>query len=138
VLAVTVLLVAAIMVGLLLEDVGSRVEAELWDNRLKRRDPNFGGYWDSYLRLEYEKDKEPLGQHYMRTILLRMKFELSFAIALLIALPGFVVMSVAVHSGGALAISLESVGLAAVSAYLFYESFSSAAVLARVRKLLVE
>ncbi len=76
------LALASIASGLLVEDVGSRIESRWFDKKLVKQ-PDFSHHneeWDQYLRLTFSI--EPVGQRYLRTILLRFKFEVGIAIAL--------------------------------------------------------
>ena len=82
------LALASIASGLLVEDTGSRFESQWLDKRLVKQ-PGFSHHddeWDQYLRLTFTI--EPVGQRYLRTILLRFKFEVGTAVALLLSSPG--------------------------------------------------
>jgi hypothetical protein len=77
------LALACIAAGLFVEDIGSRIESRCFDKWLGKR-PAFSSHaeeWNRYLRLAFKIG--PVGQRYLRTILLRFKFELGTAIALL-------------------------------------------------------
>lgn len=77
------LVLASIAAGLLVEDIGSRIESRFLDKSLGAQ-PAFSAHseeWNQYLRLVFKT--EPVGQRYLRAILLRFKFELGTAIALL-------------------------------------------------------
>lgn len=126
----------AISTGMIIENLGSMIEVLGWDKRLKRLDPkNFDSDWDLYLQTKYEI--EPVGQHYLRTILLRMKFVTHLAIAVLVAVIGSTISHYLreIPSSGHLGL-LACAGVP-LSLYMFWESFQSCKVLARIRKLLV-
>jgi hypothetical protein len=79
------LALASIAAGLLVEDIGSRIESRWFDKKLMKQ-PDFSHHdedWDQYLRLTFSI--EPVGQRYLRTILLRFKFEVGTAVALLLS-----------------------------------------------------
>jgi hypothetical protein len=79
------LALASIASGLLVEDIGSRIESRWFDKKLVKQ-PDFSRHddeWDQYLRLTFSI--EPVGQRYLRTILLRFKFEMGIAVALLLS-----------------------------------------------------
>jgi len=80
----TVLLtVVCIASGLIIEDLGSRIESSWFDTRLVKQD-GFSGHkddWNRYLRIAFKL--QPVGQDYLRTILLRFKFETGVALGLL-------------------------------------------------------
>jgi hypothetical protein len=89
------LALASIASGLLVEDIGSRIESRWFDKQLVKQ-PSFSHHddeWDQYLRLTFTI--EPVGQRYLRTILLRFKFEVGTAVALLLSCPGLFWTSVA-------------------------------------------
>jgi len=83
-----ILALASIAVGLLVEDIGSRIESRWFDKQLAKK-PEFSRHahdWYQYLRLTFSI--EPVGQRYLRTILLRFKFEVGTAVALVISSAG--------------------------------------------------
>jgi hypothetical protein len=62
------------------EDLGARLE-QCFDKRLAKQ-PGYEGHleeWFKYLRIAF--DKEPVGQRYLKTLVLRLKFELGMTIA---------------------------------------------------------
>jgi hypothetical protein len=73
--ATVAFLLVVLAVGLIMEEFGARIESH-FDDHLKRRT----GYerhleeWFDYLRLAFER--EPVGHRYLRTLVLRLKFEL--------------------------------------------------------------
>ena len=81
-----VLVLVMIFVGLVIEDVGSRWESRL-DHKLNASTNGaFDATWLAYLRLAFQT--EPTGRRYLRALVMRLKFELSAFIALLISAPG--------------------------------------------------
>lgn len=81
-LATTATLLVVLTCGLIIEDLGARLEKR-FDLRLQRT-PGFENHteeWYSYLRIAF--DKEPVGHRYLRTLVLRLKFELGMAFATL-------------------------------------------------------
>ena len=73
-LATAIALLIALTWGLIAEDLGARIEQH-FDKRLEK-DPIYQNHyreWFDYLRIAF--DKEPVGHHYLRTIVLRLKFE---------------------------------------------------------------
>jgi hypothetical protein len=81
-LATTTAILIVLTCGLVTEDVGARIE-EFFDKRLSKKE----GYeqhfeeWFRYLRIAFER--EPVGHRYLRTLVLRLKFELGMTVALL-------------------------------------------------------
>jgi hypothetical protein len=77
-----VLVAAMTFAGLVLEDMGARVET--WcDSRKEQQDGKHRDNWYAYLRTAFEAD--PIGRRYVRTLVLRLKFELGIAFAMLSA-----------------------------------------------------
>ena len=74
-------LVAAIAAGLMLENIGAKLE-HAWDGVVDKKCPNQMKRWNNYLKLSGIDDL--VGQRYLRTIVLRMKFELAMGPAILI------------------------------------------------------
>jgi hypothetical protein len=77
-----VLVLAMTFVGLVLEDMGARVETR-WDARKDRQNGSHVDNWYAYLRTAFKAD--PIGRRYVRTLVLRLKFELGIAFAMLSA-----------------------------------------------------
>ncbi len=78
-----VLFLVIVFVGLVIEDVGARIE----DGMDKRADKLTQGKhrqdWYAYLRMAFVC--EPIGRRYIRTLVTRLKFELGTAIGIVIA-----------------------------------------------------
>jgi len=77
-----VLVLAMTFAGLVLEDMGARVET-LFDARRERQGRKQFDDWYAYLRTAFKAD--PIGRRYVRTLVLRLKFELGIAFAMLSA-----------------------------------------------------
>jgi hypothetical protein len=117
-----VFVVAATAVGMVLENLGARLE-ECFYNRQKNDRCN----WYAYLTLAPER--EPIGLRYIRTLVLRMKFELSMGIAGLIVLLGIVFyIPISWHLK-----LLFSVITLALTIYLLYEGWCSVSLLEKTR-----
>jgi hypothetical protein len=86
-----VFVVFATAVGMILENLGSRLEI-CYDRRCAKGSSE---NWYAYLALAV--DPEPIGLRYIRTIVLRMKFELAMCSAGPIALIGIVCIPVNVR-----------------------------------------
>jgi hypothetical protein len=139
-LLVTLIALLSLVAGLLLENFGSRIEVMFFDKKNIKNDSNYLDTWFKFLTLNYD-GKEPVGHRYIRNILLRMKFELSFGIAVLISAVGCILLD-------SQKLIIESCCLKVFLLYilpvcLFYyliviEAYSSSKVLASSRKSLVE
>ena len=124
-----ILALACISAGLLLEDIGARVESKIFDPLLKKK-TGFAGHseeWNRYLRLAFKT--EPVGQRYLRSIMLRFKFETGAGFALLLAGVGLF------HTGIAFSTALLGfLGCCGVAAYLLYEARCSHQLLSETRR----
>jgi hypothetical protein len=79
-LATTVAVLVVLACGLITEDLGARLE-QRFDMRLKEQ-PGYEKHyeeWFDYLRIAFER--EPVGHRYLKTLVLRLKFELGMAVA---------------------------------------------------------
>jgi hypothetical protein len=77
-----VLVLGMTFAGLVLEDMGARVET-LFDARREKIGGKQFENWNAYLRTAFKAD--PIGRRYVRTLVLRLKFELGIAFAMLSA-----------------------------------------------------
>ncbi len=123
------LVLASIATGLFVEDLGSRIESQYFDKRLGKR-PAFSAHseeWNQYLRLAFKI--EPVGQRYLRSVVLRFKFELGTAVALLSSGIGLLLTSLALCK------ALICLGVFALAAaYLvFVEARGSHELLSEIR-----
>jgi hypothetical protein len=128
--AITFLVIAA---GQVLENLGSQIEAFLE----KRLSKNQVSNWDQYLALKV-KD-EYIAQRYLRTIVMRLKFELAMIPALIFSV-GFAFICTPTRT----AILSNDLLLYAVLAslilagYLSYEASNSVRVAHKVRETLID
>jgi hypothetical protein len=133
-------LLAALAWGHVLEDLGAWIEKDVWDPCLKRRKrdkyPNLEEEWNKYLRLAF-KD-EPVGHEYLRTIQMRMKFELNCAVSVPFFFVGLVCFNCVADFFSCLTMLLIVAGALSVGVYLLWESYRSCGVLARVRQELLK
>ena len=78
--ATTTALLIVLTCGLVTEDLGARLEEDFDKKLLKKAGyENHLEEWYEYLRITF--DKEPVGHRYLRTLVLRLKFELGMIIA---------------------------------------------------------
>ncbi|MBS1856129.1 MAG: hypothetical protein JST11_12240 [Acidobacteria bacterium] len=121
--------VAAILltlfIGLVCEDIGSHLEGH-FDDRVERKTGNHKVNWRAYWRVAYER--EPIGHHYLRTILLRLKFELGCAVACLVGLLGLWWLPTS-YEARVVASAITLV----VAAFFVYESHESHHLLGEIR-----
>jgi len=125
----------AVAAGLILENIGSRLEASFIDDWLEHKLPGSRATWREYLSLKMTD--EFVGQRYLRTVLLRMKFELSMAPAVAIAGLGLGWLQAVAPWGAVLGPVGPILAGGVIAAWFLVEAFSSARVLADTRKLLV-
>jgi hypothetical protein len=81
------LLLAMTFAGLVLEDMGARVETHL-DNKRDGKTGDHHENWNKYLRTAFPADL--IGRRYIRTLVLRLKFELGAGFAMLSAALGLI------------------------------------------------
>lgn len=131
----TVLLVLLwIMAGFIVESIGSYVEVHLIDGRREDRDKMLKTWWE-YLRLVWTN--EPVGQRYLRRMLVSFKFELNMLTATVAAAPGVLLLGAGDHVSSRMFYSLLiGIVIAAVIFWIFAKD--SAGVLANVRKELTK
>ena len=91
------LFILSLTAGLILEDLGSLFEANILDTVNLKKYPNHFKEWEEYLELNIPKESELVAQRYLRTILLRMKFEMSFAFSLIIMIVGLTILQVEIR-----------------------------------------
>lgn len=138
-LVISVVMIALIM-GIILENIGSRIEVNIYDIQLANRKKDYFETWEKFLLIQYQGG-EPIGHRYLRNILFRMKFELSAGVGLLIMTAGLAIYNIehTIFKSTVLNISIVYVLPIATSVYLLvFEGWRSAEVLAECRKALVE
>ena len=122
-------------VGLLTDTLGAFIEEKVLD-QLHDDPKRVREEWYRYLRIAFSQ--EPIGQRYLRSMTLHLKFELGLGVAIVLGLAGLVWLN-CVKS---LVSAVPAVGLAvlllALAAYLFWEARASSEVLARVRQELLK
>ena len=122
------LLLISVTIGFILENVGSIIESKLWDRLQDNQDHE--DEWYKYLRTAFLH--EPVGQRYLRTLTLRMKFELAFSLSLLTVCVGMF----CIHLAGLVTgyeFFISSLLLITLAMYLSFESYQTSKVLSRVR-----
>ncbi len=124
----------SIAVGLILEDFGSRIEA-FYDRIANKPDSTHIKDWNTYLRTYF--DKEPIGVSYIKSLVLRLKFELSFSLSIFVFLIGFCILNSCQALLSCKAFCGISIALLALAIYLLYESFTGSMLLGKVRKNLL-
>ena len=131
--AALVLVMSALFVGLLIEDLGVRLERSVFDRIRDSRwlmNGKLDEEWWAYLRLAFKT--EPGGRRHIRTVVMNFKFELGSAIGLVISAYGLTRLQMN-HELFKSLIAL-SLGLAL---YLGLEAWSTHGVLAKLRHELV-
>lgn len=128
----------ALIIGIMLENLGSRIEVYIYDTWQKKEHTNYMDVWYAYLTIAFEK--EPVGQRYLRNILFRMKFEVSMACALLIMAGGLFALNsrndlFESHFWRCVVIYILPI---TISFWLLFEGWQSSQILHKVRSLLVE
>jgi hypothetical protein len=131
-LATTTAVLVVLTLGLVTEDLGARLE-QYFENLLKKE----AGYekhyeeWYEYLRIAF--DREPVGHRYLRTLVLRLKFELGMVVA---SVP-FAVGALCLQAPCRWRIGTLCFALAAL-AYFWVEAKSSNKELSKLRRELLK
>lgn len=124
-----------LVVGLILENIGSALEVNWADEWIRKEYPRLAGNWNSYL--QQKTDGELIAQRYIRVFVTRYKFELSMVPALLVSMAGFAVAHY-FDQGLTTSKTFFLVGLmAVVTWWLLQVTLSSALVLAKTRGLVI-
>src|ERR1700682_4764388 len=84
-LALAAALLLWIVAGFAVESLGSYVEF-YWIDLPRTDHAEMVKTWWEYLRIAW--DKEPVGQHYLRRMLVSFKFELNMSVAAMATIPG--------------------------------------------------
>ena len=134
-IAVSAAVLVWIVAGLVMESAGSYVEVYGIDRLREDRDKHLDEWW-RYLRIAWSKDKEPIGQRYLRRLLVSFKFELNMCVAAAFSIPGVVWLYWIDRLDGRSAGVAVAV-LVAVSGLTYAAARDSAGVLARTRSELL-
>lgn len=134
--AFLVIALAAIAVGRVLETIGARIESA-WDDILDARsDGRHVAEWYRYLRLTFTV--EPIGQRYLRTLTLALKFELAMVPALMVMHAGILWLETEVPLLSLPGVLVLGLALPLLIVFLLFESWTSATRLERLRRELLE
>jgi len=118
-----IVLFAILASGLILEDIGSRIEW-CWDRCLNRKIRGRRRAWRHYIQLK--TNDEIIGQRFLRTIHIRFKFELSMAPAIFSFTIGLLWLNSIYGFWRACAMAWITLLLCGLVAYLLKESYDSA------------
>ena len=127
------LVLTSFIIGLLIENVGSTIESQIFDRWRESREgwENHELEWYSYLRRAYRV--EPVGHRYMRTLVLHLKFELAIGVSLLLFASGLFITNL---SRSECWWTMTGCGLAAVY-LIWFEALRSHFALSRLRQELL-
>jgi len=120
--------------GFVIESLGSYVEV-YWIDRRRADHKQVLETWWQYLRIAW--DTEPIGQHYLRRLLVSFKFELNMCVAALGSIPGVLALGL-MSLTSALATASGVIVLLVSAAALFRAARDTAGVLAELRSCLVQ
>lgn len=134
------LFILSITVGLILEDFGSLIEVKFWDALNKKKYPEIDDEWEAYLKLDLPSNCDLVAQRYLRTILVRMKFELSFSISLILMTIGLIILNLNFpFSNFGLPFYFYGIILPLIIAsYVLYESKISSELMLKTRKKIID
>lgn len=134
VLTTVLLVLLLIAAGFVVESIGSYVEVHLIDARRKDHDKMVKTWWE-YLRIVWTN--EPVGQRYLRRLLVSFKFELNMLTAAFFAIPGVLLLGLGDYVSARIFYGLLIGSVVAVGVFWFFAK-DTAEVLANVRKELTK
>lgn len=137
---VTIITILSLIIGIIWENIGSIIETKCYDKKNARKFADYNETWEKFLTLNYD-GKEPTGHRYVRNILIRMKFELSFGIALIPSSVGLIILDcqhLLIKSCLLKTLLLFMIPIGGAIYLLTKEAYNSSVVLAKTRKLLVD
>ena len=123
-------------VGELIGDVATFAES-LLDKAHQRKFPDMVTEWEAYLRKTYTPLSEPIGQRYLRAILLHLKFELSLGTALFPFYLGMLLVNAQRAWFSCPFIIWLGLGLSIFFAFLMYSAYVSSRLLIKIRQNLL-
>jgi hypothetical protein len=138
-----ILLIIFITSGLIIENIGSRIEEKcIWEKLKKQSKEDIQQEWWDYLKLKIDSEPKIIGQRYLRTILLRFKFELSFSVSLIFMTIGFLYLQFSVpelkNNSCINFILLQLLLPLGVARYLIFEAYESSKLLIEVRRQILD
>lgn len=129
----------SITAGLIIEDIASQIELKVYDNINICEYPEHKEEWDKYLSLDIPTNTDLIAQRYLRNILIRMKFELSMAVALIIAFIGLYQLNdLTSFTENITNLNIYLVIYFLLILFFFYESFQGSRLLIEKRKLILK
>lgn len=131
--AVLTVVLAAIAIGFAIDSAGSYAEVYLIDKRRTDHNQMLETWW-RYLRIAW--NKEPIGEQYLRRLLVTFKFELNMFVAVLLAMPGTILLAATGRLQSPASFGVL-VGVIVAASLFFGAARGSANVLAEVRQRLV-
>jgi len=133
----TALILTALAAGMILEDLGGMIEAQLWDRLIEKETRCHASDWHQFLALAPKRDEETVGHRYLRTLTLRLKFELAFGLALVFLWFGLLWLDAVMLLWRHQYVLLLSALTLGASAYALWESYRTAWALGGVRRIIV-
>ncbi|PYX63820.1 MAG: hypothetical protein DMG78_31245, partial [Acidobacteria bacterium] len=126
-----ILFLVVVFLGLVIEDMGARIESWMDICADKRTGSKHTEEWYAYLRTAFVS--EPIGRRYIRNLVTRLKFELGTSIAILVSAVGLLVLWIEGLSSSKLSLTLILLSLG-LGAYLgLCEAPASHRLLAKAR-----
>lgn len=129
VLTTIVLVLLWVAAGFIVESAGSYVEVYLIDHQRSDHDKMLDTWW-KYLRKSWRV--EPVGQRYLRRVLVSFKFELNMFTAAVLAIPGALLLDRHGHLPSQQFLWLL-IGLVVGAMLFFFAARSSAVLLSNIR-----
>ncbi len=133
---ISMFVLAAVTVGLIIEDIGSQIEI-FWDRIIARRhNKTIQDEWFAYLRLSPSPNQ--IGHQYLSTITLRLKFELAFSLSLIPFWLGVVWFNTSSTFMSCQTVVGLTLLIIVLIMYLAWESYGSSRLLSDLRRELLK
>ncbi len=134
-----IVLVVSLAAGMIIDNLGGLIESRILDKILSYKDSDHMKNWEEYLACP--DDERIVAYGYLRSLLLRMKFELNLSVAFILAIPGLYQIGKlnCFWSSWAEASFLSSLSIfIVIILYLLWESYQSAKNLSKVRSIIID
>lgn len=129
---VALFLILALALGMFIENIGSLLETLVDEVRGEEHISR----WNEYLGLRIQD--EVIGQRYLRTLVLRLKFELSILVALPVAYIGFLFLNQVGDYWSCFSMVVSAICVFFGMVYLVYEIHRSSKTLDSARKVIID
>ena len=122
----------AVAIGLIIESIGGWIEGSILDKKISAKNKNHLKEWHEYLKLTL--NPESIGQLYLKTRVMTLKYEINLGLSLIISYIGFIWIDIRYNITGFWSFVFLSILLLVLLAYLFFDSYKCAELLSNLRQ----